>query len=472
MNSRKINLITHAIFVLSCLFLAGKSHAQVPFVVVDSINIGGNVHTKDYIIYNELDFAPGDTIYFDKIQKVFRDNKYRVLGTGLFVNAVFNLKKYNSATSRGNVDIQLNEAWYIYPVFGIELTDRNFNEWITEHNASLKRINFAAGIKHMNVSGNNDAGQIKIQGGTTKKFELDYKRPFFGSHYRGGFDLNIMYKFSKELAYNTINNKLVYVKNDEHNLFKQFRSKISFHWRPGIFNTHTVTLQYNNIRVADSILTHYNPDFISGNPVQQSLDISYSLVHDKRQFQMYPEGGHYINFLIEKTGTGIFGDVDILNACLEVQKYFSFNKKYITAVKSKVKKNVYAKDIPYFNNRSLGYEEDYLNGYELYVIDGEDYFYSKFSQKIKLWSSVIDMQKILSLEQFRVIPMDIYFSLNFDTGYVNNNVNFAKNNFTNRWLYSYGAGLDINVYHNYFQLYVSFNHLKEAGVFFHYRNKL
>ena len=464
--------IKKSVFVIFFILLVSKGYSQIPYVVVDTIVIEGNVHTKDYIIYNELDFARGDTVYFDKIQKVFKNNQNRLLSTGLFVNAVLNLKKYDSATSAGEIEIKLNEAWYIYPVIGLELTDRNFNEWIVEHNASLRRINISAGLKHLNVSGNNDFGEIKVQTGTTKKFEIDYKRPFFSSKYRAGLDVNVMYKYSKELAYNTIHNKLAYVKNHEENLFRQFRTKVSLHWRPAIFNTHNIILQYDNIMVADSISTFYNPQFINARHRQQSLNITYTFVHDKRQFRMYPEGGHYLAFILEKTGIGIFKDVNILNTYFEWQKYIAFKKGFISAFKTKIKKNIIGRKIPYFNNKALGYEEDYLNGYELYVIDGEDYVYTKISQKLKLISSFVDMQKILSFRQFKVIPFDIYLSLNFDTGYVNNNINFADNSFTNRWLYGYGVGFDINIYQNYFQLNFSINHLKETGIFFHFKTKL
>jgi hypothetical protein len=108
-----------------------------------------------------------------------------------------------------------------------------------------------------------------------------------------------------------------------------------------------------------------------------------------------------------------------------------------------------------------------MNGYELYVVDGEDYLYLKTSQKYNFLSGDLNLNKLINLRQFRHIPYDFYFTLNLDAGYVNNNTNFALNNFTNRMLYGYGAGLDFLLYHNLFRFTYSINHLGEDGFYFH-----
>ncbi len=446
--------------------------AQIPFVVIDSIEISGNSHTKDYIIINELDFEKGDTVYFTKLEKIFNDNKNRLLSTGLFVDAGFNLKKYNSYTGKATISIKIIESWYIYPSFYFELTDRNFNDWFYDHDARLNRINIALDLKHKNLTGNHDPLKIKIQRGITNKLELQYIRPFLNMNHRIGFIFNSMYKYSKEIAYDTKYNKLVLYMDENKYMFRQFRLVLGLIYRPELYLTHKFEMSFHDNLIDTLIQNKYNSVFFIDNPVQRYFELKYSFFYDKREFKVYPQGGYFLGFSLEKSGVGIFNDLNILNLYISGEKYFSINKNFISVYKLKAKKRLFNNKSPYFNNKSLGYEENYLNGYELYVIDGKDYFYIKSEQKIKLFSGNFNFKRIVNMSQFQLIPYKFYLSFNFDLGYVNNNINFVLNNFANRLLYGYGPGLDLIIYNNYFQINYSINHTGEGGIFFHYKTKI
>ncbi len=461
------------LFSISFLFISFNTLlAQIPFVIIDSIELTGNHHTKDYIIKNELDFTIGDTIFFTELEKSFKENKNRLLSTGLFVDAAFNLKKYDSNTNRGTISIKTIESWYIYPSVYFELTDRNFNDWFYDHNAKLNRINIALDLNHKNLSGNRDPLKIKIQRGITKKLELQYIRPFLSMNHRIGFIFNTMYKYSKEIAYNTENNKLVFYRDDDKNMLRQFRISTGIIFRPKLFLTHKFEMNFHDNLIDKIVQTKFNPDFFNENTKQKYFEVKYSFVYDKREFRVYPKGGYFIGFSMVKSGLGIFKDLDILDLFVSMEKYFPIYKNFISSYKFKVRKRLMNNKASYYNNKSLGYEDNYLNGYELYVIDGEDYFCVNSAQKLKLFSGKLNLKRLININQFQLIPYEFHLSFNFDLGYVNNNSNFVLNNFTNRFLYGYGPGLDMIIYNNYFQLNYSINHIGEGGIFFHYKTKI
>ncbi len=453
-------------------YLYHNAVAQVPFVVVDSVEISGNKHTKDYIIKNEIDISKGDTILFTQLQNVFNSNKNRLLSTGLFVNAIFNLKKYNSATSRATISVKLIESWFIYPYLYFELTDRNFNDWYYDHNADLNRINIALELKHKNISGNNDQLKFKIQRGISKKFELQYIRPFLNKSHRIGFTFNTMYKYSKEIAYKTSGNKLVYYRNEDKNMFRQLRLSSGLVFRPKFFATHRFEFNFYNNSIDSLIQDKYNNNFFYKSPEQRYFELKYSYIFDKREFRIYPKSGYFVGLSAIKTGIGLFKSLNILDVYILAEKYFPIYNRFISSYKIRAKARLWDTKSGYFNNKSLGYEDNYLNGYELYVIDGEDYFCIKSAQRFKLFSGTFNMKKYTKIRQFQLIPYEFYIAFNFDLGYVNNNSNFVTNNFTNRILYGYGPGLDMIIYNNYFQINYSINHTGEGGIFFHYKTEI
>ena len=459
--------------LLSAIFLFFLTfsglYSQSTFIVVDSIHIEGNKRTKEYIILNELDITVGDTVYFNDLAIKFKDNRNRVLDTGLFVDVNFNIKDLDNRSGNCSLNIIVKESLFIYPRLIFDLTDRNFNEWYYEHDADLNRINYGLVLEHKNITGNKDALQIKWQRGITHKYELEYTRPYFHKNNKLGLTFNILYKYSKEIAYNTFNNKLVFYRNKENNLLKQFRVSVGLTHRPGIFDTHGFTIAYYDNSIDRKVLD-YNKNFFSDGVSQKYFSLSFSMKRDKRKYKMYPKGGFLVGGQITKSGLWIFNELNQLDISLNIEKYFYINKNYISAFIFKGKVRALGDDIPYYNNKAIGYDQDLINGYDLYVEDGKHYMYLKTSQRLGLLSGILDLNRHIFIKQFKYIPYEIYLSINFDMAYVNNNVNFVNNSFNNRVLNGHGVGMDMIIYNSLFQINYSINHLGEDGFFFYYRS--
>ena len=104
------------------------------------------------------------------------------------------------------------------------------------------------------------------------------------------------------------------------------------------------------------------------------------------------------------------------------------------------------------------------------MIDGLDYFYLKTSLRYQLFNKEINWRKMMLIPQFRVMPLQIYLSLNNDTGIVNDNQFSDLNSFGNRWLYGGGLGLDFVFYNDKIvQFQYSVNHLGQNALFLHYQ---
>ena len=437
---------------------------------IDSIHISGNKKTRDYIILNELDFKTGDSILLSSADRIFERNTSRMLGTALFVKVKFNISEISTQSNSVEIGISVNEAWYIYPYFYFDLTDRNLSEWIYEHNASINRINITINLKHNNLTGNKDIIELKYQAGITKKRELIYSLPYLSSKSNLGFFFNILDKRSEEIAYNTLNDKLVYYKSEDKNVFDQLRVTAGLTYRSSIYNNHFLKISYFNNKTDSIVFKELNPRYFKNSIKQRYLDIHYIFNRDRRNYRIYPTSGDYFFLEIEKAGLGFADDINQLILWSGYEKHIPVMKNLFTSFNFEVKKSLINENPPYFNNKALGYSDRFLNGYELYVIDGEDYFYLKTSQKYNFLHGDFNLKKIISLPQFRNIPYYVYFTLNFDTGYVNNNTNFALNNFTNRMLYGYGAGLDFVIYHNLLRFTYSLNHIGEQGFYFHLKS--
>ena len=160
------------------------------------------------------------------------------LELALFVNANFNVSDVSVEKKSIDITINLHEAWFIYPIFYFELTDRNLSEWIYDHNADLSRINITLNLQHNNLTGNKDKLELKFQTGITKKWELSYFLPYITKNNDLGLFFNALHKTSKEITYNTINNKLAYYRSEDLNMLRQIRISAGLTLRSSLHNHH------------------------------------------------------------------------------------------------------------------------------------------------------------------------------------------------------------------------------------------
>jgi len=444
-------------------------NAQDNFAVIQNVEIIGNKRTKTKIILRELDLFPTDSLYSKDIKERFFQNEKRLLSTGLFTNVSINLNSWDPINETTDIEVVLQENWYIYPSPIFELADRNFNVWWNEQGRSLSRVNYGLRLTHINASGNRDRLKLVTQFGYTKKYELEYFYPYLNNDQTLGIGSNIFYSENNEIGYITIGNKtLFHQEEDERILLRRFRVGTWLNYRPDLFQFHTVKLEYHRNSIDEFVAQELNPDyFLNAEPSLRFFKLEYDFSYDKRHFTFYPLGGFLAGFSIKKEGLGIFKGYNALHLEARAEWYKPLSKKLILANKIKVKTNAIRSQIAFANNTGLGYGDNIVNGYELYVIDGQDFLISQSAIRFKLIDQLINLGGTMPLDQFKLMGLQIYLTFNLDSGYVNEGTYRASNFLNNQWFVGYGPGVDILLFNTYLLSFeYSFNELGESALYF------
>jgi len=438
-------------------------------VMVYNITIEGNHKTKDRIIFRELDFKKGDRISLAELSNRIEANKRNILNTALFNRADFNIKEWDQKSNKISFLIVVEEAWYIYPIPVLELADRNFNVWWQEQNRSLNRINFGMDAYHINLTGRKDRLKVGLLFGYKQKYEIGYEIPYINKAQTIGFEASAFYSRRKEIAYKTVGNKLEFDRNDDQFQLYRFRSGATLIYRKGLRFYHRTKLEYQQNSISENVADNLNPDyFLNNKRKQQLLFLRYEFIMDDRDVRPYPLSGRRFLGVVEKEGLGIFKDRNGLAFSAALEQYVRPAKKISLGVKVKGKTQVIRNMQAYTNYSALGYIDDYLRGYELYVIDGLDYGYLQTTVRYELFNFEWNWGKVMPIKQFRKMPARIYLIYYNDTGYVHDNQYADQNPLGNVWLWGSGIGLDFVVYYDKIaQIQFSRNHLGEYGIFLH-----
>ncbi len=456
------SLIIFLFFIFPFLLIAQNDH-----VTIHSITLNGNKKTKDKIIYRELDFKQGDKILITDLEKRLKENERLVLNTGMF-SKVEIIPTQNK--SQIDIEIKVQENWYIYPIPLVELADRNFNVWWVEQNRKLNRLNLSMRFYHLNLTGNQDRLKILTQVGYTQKLELEYTYPGINKAQTIGLTTNLLFTRNKEIGYTSFGNKLLF--DREEDIFQLKRTRIGggVIYRPGILFYHTATVNYHQNKITDTVAVELNPDyFLDSRISQQYISLSYNFTYDKRDIKPYPETGIFSFAEIQKDGVGIFEDRNSLRLTAEVRKYMLHSKKWSTSISIKGRTELIRKKHSYYNSRALGYLEDFIRGYQYYVVDGQDYLYFKSSLRYKLIDREIQFGNWVFIEQFRLAPLKIYLTANYDGGRVWDQYYQENNPLTNAYLQGGSLGVDFVVYYDkVLRFEYSINHLKEKALFLTY----
>jgi outer membrane protein assembly factor BamA len=270
---------TILLFLLSFANLSAKPEV----VEVAAIVIEGNYKTKAAILSREMDFGVGDTIHIQNIQKRFEANKLNILNTGLFTEVQLNIKNWDEVNPRVNIVISVKENWYIYPIFLLELADRNFNVWWQEQNRDPNRINFGLDLYHTNFTGNKDRLKLGVLFGYSQKYELEYYIPYLNRTQTLGLIFDAYYSRRKEISYQTIENKLAFDRTEGQFQLYRYKAGITFQYRKKIRSYHNFRLSYRQNQISERVATELNPDYLgNGNTAQRVPALHYEYLYDAR----------------------------------------------------------------------------------------------------------------------------------------------------------------------------------------------
>lgn len=451
----------------SCSYLFSiNSEINLPgdTVVISRLVITGNSITRLSIIQRELLIHENDTLnkfVFDKAVERTREN---LMNTNLF-NFV-TITHQPVSESGIVVVIDLKERWYILPVPTFEIVDRNFNEWVKS--GDFSRVNYGLFLNWDNFRGRNESVKFQFRWGYSQRIGIYYTIPYINKNQKEGLSFGFAYSRNREVGYSVRESKqLLY--EDPDFLRKEIYAGMKYTRRSGFYNTSSVSAEYRYNTINDTIAV-LNPDYLGkGRTSQDLVTIAWQFRRDCRDFKVYPLKGYLFDFDVVKNGIGLLkNEPDLLYLATQFKYFHQLAPRWYLATSVKGKLSGQS-DGPYFNQRALGFANDFVRGYEYYVIPGQNFVLNRNSLKFALLPTRVISLPWSILEKFRTIPYAFYLNANFDAGFVHDRQFQKDNPLANKWQFGYGGGIDYVSYYNLiFRLEYSINKFGEKGFFLHF----
>jgi len=435
---------------------------------INSIEIEGNKTTKKSTILRELSFQIGDTLTQESFSEKLIQSELNISSQWLF-----NFIDFVPTYINNNIDVVIKvvERWYVWPYPILEISERNFNVFYDSLKASnftdFSRLNYGVFLNWYNFRGRNELLKIKFRKGYKEHYLFEYDIPYFNANKTIGTILNFELFRMEQFHYKTIDNKLLYT-NLDNDYLRDWNAAISLQYKKNLNTVHRFNIQHSLIETPLEVLS-LNSTFLpeSKNRFQYSK-LEYHYENEKRNSITYPTKGSFNELMI-----GYFNsaNTDFTNFSItaKTENHFTLKPRLFlgNSVKVKFQTNT---ELPYVLNESLGFD-DYLRGYEYYVLDGEHFAITKTALKYELVPKTNLQIPYFKMEQFKKAFYSVYFSIFADVGGVVDNQFSNENSLNNTLLASQGVSLDIVTYYDKLvRLEYSRNHLNEWGVFIHFSN--
>ncbi len=464
--AKAIQILTISFLLGNGLVIAAQDSLMIASdrLVVHEIVIEGNRVTKEQIILRELLFGVGDTIRKMELLPVLQRSRENLLNLLLFNFVYFEVNHLPG--NHIQVILRVTERWYIWPVPILEYADRNFSTFIK--NRDWEKINYGAWLRWNNFRGRNELLTAKLRLGYIREYALAYSVPNLGKKQQHGISTGFNMNQQNEVFISTVYNQPVEYRPLDKPAQIRLNAFANYSYRRKLYATHSFRFEYLDYLVSDSVAI-VNPNFLGEARTRLNyFRLSYDFVYDIRDSKIYPLEGFIVKLRAEKVGLGIIPAFPYPS--LRFTTVLMFHQKLVNRLYfSNATKAHYSQEkvLPHVLNRGLGYHE-FLSGYESYVMDGSDYFITKYILKFQLVKPTTYTLPLIGMEQFSKVHYAIYFNIFADAGFVNNDFPGPTNTMVNNWQYSTGAGIDfVTYYDQVFRVDFAINRYGEYGIFFH-----
>lgn len=439
------------------------------FVIIRKISLQGNKRTKPSIILREMKFAEGDTLAAGVLPALLRESQQNIFNTRLF-NVVTLDSTSLGPGGETTVTVNMIERWYIWPIPYIEFSDRNFNVWW--ENKDLSHITYGVDLTFNNMRGRNETLIVMAHLGYEQLYGFTYRIPYinrketFGTGFGAGVELN------HEVAVETRENRQVFLKDPSRYLRNLSFAYAELFYRPSFYTLHTLRFSYNQLLFSDTVIK--TPGFsLDEMNLQRLFYLSYQYKLDHRDVQYYPLKGYYFDAsLVLGFPYTVSHDFHIKT---NLRRYWQLFGRWYWAT-GFAGKATFASVQPYYLTRALGYDRDYVRGYEYYVVDGQHFALLKNNLKFALLPQRIIRLGFIPSQKFNTIPVAIYLNAFCDLGYVYNHRatdavyrETFGNTLENSLLVGWGGGIDLATYYDFVvRMEVSVNGMGKPGFFLHF----
>lgn len=432
-------------------------------VTINNIFLSGNKRTKSFIVLREVSFAKGAELTESDLEKQLVLTRQQVMNTLLFVD----VNVYVAARNGNMVDINidLKERWYFFPLPYFRLVDRNFNQWWVEQNRSFERVNYGIKFTQNNISGRNDNLDVWLIAGYTQQVTLRYNLPFFDKKLKQGFNIGIISATQKEINYATDDNKQLFYKSDLVNK-RSFRLDLTYSYRPDVRQRHLFRVSYNDERVADTVLK-INPVYFPALKTRmQFIDLTYTYRYYNVDYRSYPTDGFFGEAsLYRRAFNNTDGLWQLSGRAVYVKplaKNMFVHFEGLAIAKAPFRSF-------FVNEKLIGYGFYQMRGLEYNVVDGMIGGAVKTTFAKQIFSFIL--RNPFPSKTHDKIPIRFFLKTYGDLGYAYNPSSKPTNTLNNKLLRTWGFGMDIvSIYDFVFKIEYSFNQLGKDGLYLQTRN--
>jgi hypothetical protein len=278
-----------------------------------------------------------------------------------------------------------------------------------------------------------------------------------------GGKLGVSLGKNREVNYNTINDKEVFLKDTNNFIHSFFNANVEVTYRRAIKTRHRFGIGYTEERVEDTIVALNPKYFTLGRNHIRYPEIYYTMNYFDVDYIPYPLKGFEAQIKLNKKGFNHI--VNVWQLDLSTGNFWQlFPKTYLSVNTVSTLKLPFRQ--PFFNSRLMGYGEMFMQGYEYYVVDGVAGTCVKTTLSKKLFDFSVPMH-VTKKQTIDRVPFRIFARIYGNAGYVYN-PSPGLNSLSNKMLYSGGFGLDIvTIYDVAIKLDFSFNQLGQNGLYLH-----
>lgn len=418
--------------------------------LISNINITGNKKTKPKTILCELEFEPGDTVSIARLPQLLEKSTTNLKKTSIFnyVTITYEVEDDSLHTGLASTDININveECWYTWPMFDISPHNGNLNEWFAHPDFDL--IDYHIGVKRYNFRGRREAISILFKRGFNNITQIGYENIAIDRKRQHLLSVYASVQKQNNVMINTENDKALYHDfEDEKKAFDGYDYNIYYKYRPTIDMSHTFSIGYMSAHIRDSVAI-VNPDFLGDNRTRVSGAIlTYTFRLDKRNSSYYPLKGSFLNATIKKYGL-FDNSIDVATFNIDMRKYFQLASRQYFA--TQLYGSVSNKGIPFHLMEAIGFKPNIVPGYEHNMIKGASLGYIKTSYKFELIRPRIFQIKWLPLKKFNKIHYAVYINAFANAGYTTPKDDDLQlnNTMSDTFLGAAGIGIDFVTYYD------------------------
>jgi outer membrane protein assembly factor BamA len=452
------------------IFVAYSNNIKSQKCYIKSIEITGNKRTNSKIIHRELTFKLGETINSSEIENHINRSRNNLINASLFnhvsIYFVVDSTKYLANSElpiEAEVFILLEERLNITGNILLNFEERNFNEWL--ENKSLEKFTYGGELVLKNFRGRKERLSVGFTTGFNDQLSVKYIVPYIDKKHNYGLGISFNTFYDHNKSYTTEDHKQIWLNQDNSYAIKGHNLNLQITKRTGIHNLFRFYAQYNRTHFSDTLLT-LNPEFIVPRIKDlQYLTFSILFKIDHRDYIHYPLEGYYFDCEIIHNTNTVFSKNTLTTLSIKpiFRKYWKLDESLYFAGGITAKMRI-DKNESWFFNRALGFGNDYVRGYESYVIDAQNFLVLKSNIKYNIIKQNHINLSFIPLPRYNLIPYRFYLNFFADAGYSTDKYFTANNKLTNSLLAGYGLGLDfVTYYDRAFRFEVSRNKEKEFG---------